>query len=88
MINFIASLPSTTAALDAERTRLEVIAQNIANANTIGMKSSRTEFADLVASSLGTGGGGGAGIGVSVATTSQLFSQGNITLFVTVKLDF
>ena len=34
MINFIASLPSTTAALDAERTRLEVIAQNIANANT------------------------------------------------------
>ena len=34
MINFISSLPSTTAALDAERTRLEVIAQNIANANT------------------------------------------------------
>ena len=34
MINFIPSLPSTTAALDAERTRLEVIAQNIANANT------------------------------------------------------
>jgi flagellar basal-body rod protein FlgC len=34
MINFIPSLPSTTAALDAERTRLEVIAQNVANANT------------------------------------------------------
>ncbi|MGA2863793.1 MAG: flagellar basal body rod protein FlgC [Verrucomicrobiota bacterium] len=34
MIQFIPSLPSTTAALDAERTRLEVIAQNIANANT------------------------------------------------------
>ena len=34
MINFIPSLSSTTAALDAERTRLEVIAQNIANANT------------------------------------------------------
>jgi flagellar basal-body rod protein FlgC len=34
MINFIPSLPSTSAALDAERTRLEVIAQNIANANT------------------------------------------------------
>ena len=34
MINFISSLPSTTAAMDAERTRLEVIAQNIANANT------------------------------------------------------
>jgi flagellar basal-body rod protein FlgC len=34
MVNLIPSLPSTTAALDAERTRLEVIAQNIANANT------------------------------------------------------
>jgi len=34
MIQFIPSLPSTTAALDAERTRLEVIAQNIANSNT------------------------------------------------------
>jgi|ERR1051325_896627 flagellar basal-body rod protein FlgC len=34
MIHMIPSLPSTTAALDAERTRLDVIAQNIANANT------------------------------------------------------
>ena len=34
MIHFIPSLSSTTAALDAERTRLEVIAQNIANSNT------------------------------------------------------
>lgn len=34
MINFISSVPSTTAALEAERTRLDVIAQNIANANT------------------------------------------------------
>ena len=34
MINFIPSLPSTTAALDGERTRLEVISQNIANAHT------------------------------------------------------
>jgi flagellar basal-body rod protein FlgC len=34
MINFISSLPSTTASLDAERARLEVIAQNIANTNT------------------------------------------------------
>lgn len=34
MINLIPSLPSTTAALDSERTRLEVIAQNIANSNT------------------------------------------------------
>ena len=34
MIHLIPSLPTTSAALDAERLRLEVIAENIANANT------------------------------------------------------
>jgi len=34
MIDLIPSLPSTTAALDAESTRLQIISQNIANANT------------------------------------------------------
>jgi flagellar basal-body rod protein FlgC len=34
MLNLIPSLASTTAALDAESTRLEIISQNIANANT------------------------------------------------------
>jgi flagellar basal-body rod protein FlgC len=34
MIHFIPGASSTAAALTAERTRLEVIAQNIANANT------------------------------------------------------
>jgi flagellar basal-body rod protein FlgC len=34
MLHLIPSLASTTAALDAESTRLEIISQNIANANT------------------------------------------------------
>jgi len=34
MIHSIPNLSSTSAALDAENTRLEIIAQNIANANT------------------------------------------------------
>jgi flagellar hook protein FlgE len=59
---------------------LDVIGNNIANANTIGMKSSRAEFADLVASSLGSGATGGAGIGVTLANVSQQFSQGNINI--------
>lgn len=67
--------------LNAASKSLDVIGNNIANANTVGMKSSRTEFADLVASTLGTSGGGtGAGIGVSVATIAQQFSQGNISI--------
>lgn len=68
--------------LNASSKSLDVIGNNIANANTIGMKSSRTEFSDLVASSLGNGGTGGiaAGIGVAVGTVSQQFTQGNINI--------
>jgi flagellar hook protein FlgE len=67
--------------LNASSKSLDVIGNNIANANTVGMKSSRAEFADLVASSLGAGGGGdSAGIGVSIAKISQQFTQGNVTI--------
>lgn len=66
--------------LAASSRSLDVIGNNIANANTVGMKSSRAEFADIVASSLGAGGGNQAGIGVSVAAVSQQFSQGGINI--------
>lgn len=39
--------------LNAASRNLDVIGNNIANANTTGMKASRTEFADIVASSIG-----------------------------------
>ena len=65
--------------LSAASRNLDVIGHNIANANTTGMKSSRAEFGDLVASSLGAAGGSvGAGIGVAVQTIAQQFTQGNI----------
>lgn len=67
--------------LNAASQSLDVIGNNIANANTVGMKQSRAEFADIVASSLGAGGSGSApGIGVSVATISQQFTQGNLNI--------
>ena len=67
--------------LNAASRNLDVIGNNIANANTTGMKASRTEFASLVAATIGTGGGGnGAGIGVEVAAISQSFTQGNINI--------
>jgi flagellar hook protein FlgE len=65
--------------LNASSRSLDVIGNNIANANTTGMKSSRAEFSSLVASSIGSGASGGAGIGVEVAAISQQFTQGNIT---------
>jgi flagellar hook protein FlgE len=65
--------------LNAASRSLDVIGHNIANANTVGMKSSRAEFAELYASSIHAA-GTGQGIGVAVATVSQSFAQGNISV--------
>ncbi|ART53007.1 flagellar basal-body rod protein FlgF [Acidovorax carolinensis] len=66
--------------LNAASKNLDVIGNNIANSNTTGFKSSRTEFADMVAASMGAGGGSNYGIGVEVAAVAQQFSQGNVTV--------
>ena len=69
--------------LNASSKNLDVIGNNIANANTIGAKSARAEFTDLVASNVGAGtgaGNGNGGIGVAIATVSQQFKQGNVSL--------
>jgi len=69
--------------LSASAKNLDIIGNNIANANTVGGKSSRAEFAAVIASAIGPSGGGGAagaGIGVQVSTISQEFSQGTINI--------
>ena len=67
--------------LSASSQSLDVIGNNIANANTVGMKASRGEFSDLVASAIGEGGiSNMAGIGVALDTISQNFSQGTISI--------
>jgi flagellar hook protein FlgE len=67
--------------LNAASRNLDVIGNNIANANTTGMKSSRVEFASLVAANLDTGSSASvAGIGVEVGAISQSFTQGNISI--------
>jgi flagellar hook protein FlgE len=63
--------------LNASSKSLEVIGNNIANANTVGAKAARAEFADVYANALG--GNNEIGIGVTVAAVAQQFSQGNIT---------
>ena len=64
--------------LNASSKNLEVIGNNVANANTFGAKASRAEFADMYATAL-NGGGANIGIGVNLAAVSQQFTQGNIT---------
>lgn len=58
---------------------LEVIGNNIANANTYGAKGSRAEFSDMYASALNGAGTNQIGIGVSLSSVAQQFTQGNIT---------
>jgi flagellar hook protein FlgE len=58
---------------------LEVIGNNIANANTYGAKGSRAEFADMYASALSGAGTNQIGIGVTLASVAQQFTQGGIT---------
>ena len=53
---------------------LEVIGNNIANANTYGAKGSRAEFADVYAAALNGAGTNNVGIGVSLAAVSQQFT--------------
>jgi flagellar hook protein FlgE len=72
------SFQSGLSGLDASSKSLDVIGNNIANANTYGAKSSRAEFSDLYASAL-AGTSSTVGIGVSVSTVAQQFTQGDIT---------
>ncbi len=64
--------------LNAASKDLQVTGNNIANANTTGFKESRTEFADVYASSLGGVSKTQAGAGVRVTEVAQQFNQGNI----------
>lgn len=67
--------------LTASSQNLDVIGNNIANASTVGMKSSTAEFANLVATAIGSGGMASTpGIGTTVSEISQNFSQGNVNV--------
>lgn len=65
--------------LNAAAKNLEVIGNNVSNANTVGFKGSQAQFADVYANSLAGSGGAQVGIGVRVAAIAQQFTQGNIT---------
>ena len=64
--------------LSAASTDLQVTANNIANADTIGFKSSVAEFADVYASGGASLNTAVIGEGVRLAQTAQQFVQGNI----------
>lgn len=65
--------------LNATSKNLEIIGNNIANANTYGSKVARAEFSDVYAAALSGTGGSTVGIGTNLAAVAQQFTQGNIT---------
>ena len=60
------------------QTDLNVISHNIANAETVGFKRSRTEFADIVAGSAFTNPKQIQGIGATLTSITQNFAQGAV----------
>lgn len=65
--------------LNAASKNLEVIGNNVANANTVGFKQSQAQFADVFASSMSGAGTSQVGIGTQVAAVAQQYTQGNIS---------
>ncbi len=78
-MGILSSLYTGVTGIQANGEALGVIADNIANANTAGFKTTRAEFADVVAKSLkGILGGNQIGRGTKLQATTQIFSQGSV----------
>ena len=64
--------------LNAAARNLDAIGNNVANASTVGFKSSSLVFADIYANSLGASLSTTVGIGTAVAAVQANFGQGNL----------
>lgn len=79
-MSILRSLNIGISGLQAAGAGMSVISDNIANSNTMGFKSSRAEFQDVLATSLrGIDGGDQFGAGTRLAHIKSIFTQGNIT---------
>ncbi len=65
--------------LNAASKSLDVIGNNISNANTVGFKQGQAQFSDVYANALNGSSGATAGIGTQLAAVVQQFTQGNIS---------
>ena len=76
--------------LDAQQTKMQVVSNNLANANTTGFKRDRASFEDLLYQNMRQVGGQTSqstrspsgmhvGTGVRVVSTEKIFQQGTMT---------
>jgi flagellar hook protein FlgE len=76
-MGILSSLFTGVSGLNANGNALTVVGNNIANLNTVGFKSSRSVFADLISASLGgVGGDIQVGLGVALNGVQGNFGQG------------
>jgi flagellar hook protein FlgE len=79
-MSLLTSLTTGTSGLQANSQDLNVIGDNIANANTIGFKASRAAFQDaLLQQVIGAPGGGQIGLGTNLQAIQRIITQGALT---------
>lgn len=66
--------------LNVAAKNLDVIGNNVSNANTVGFKQSQAQFADVYTAAQGGTTSPAIGIGTKVATVAQQFGQGNVSI--------
>lgn len=85
----ITALWTASTGMEAQMTHLDVIANNLANANTVGFKKSRADFQDLLYQTLAAAGeatgpdsydpvGEQVGVGTKLAGITKEFTQGSL----------
>src|SRR5271165_7037169 len=75
------SFSTPLSGLNADSQDLSVIANNLANLNTVGYKDATTNFQDLFYQQIGTNGAGDpvqVGVGVKISSIAGNFTQGSI----------
>lgn len=79
-MGILSSLNTGITGMQASGEALSIYGDNLANANTVGFKVSRPEFADVIAKSLkGVLGGNQIGRGTKLNHVDPIFSQGSLT---------
>ncbi len=74
------SFQQALSGLNAASKNLDVIGNNVANANTVGFKVSRAEFAEVFAASNMGNSAVSIGIGTTLSAVTQSFTQGPISV--------
>src|SRR5262245_58673650 len=83
------ALSTAATGMEAQQSRVEIIANNLANVNTAGFKRSRAEFQDLLYQTMrptGAAGAGGlivptgtqVGLGTRMIATARIHSEGDM----------